>query len=280
MSVQYEELKGENDLFKQELQARELTINTLRHELQEADAQSHQTNEQLHEHVNQLSQQLKDERARSILIEQDYRRLKQDFSSMQDEYQRHKQLQQGQITERERDLERLRSQLTAKTINRVNDEALEKRLQILTESLLHKQAIIEGLQTEKSSLKLQLERFEKRLDDYEMIARSTRDSLPNTTRFDSNTAIAIDENDSNDNLRHRLPLLRETPFDVHLTKKVKRAANELDQLAIRLTIFLRRYPIVRLAVLCYVLLLHLWTFIVLCTHTPTSHVQRDLKDKL
>ncbi|CAF1095182.1 unnamed protein product [Adineta steineri] len=280
-SIEYEEIKSENELFKQELQARELTIHTLRNELQEAELLIQHSDEQYHEQLNQLNEQLKDGRSHLTLAEQDYHKLKQELISVNDDFHKQKQVYQGQLNEREHEIERLRSQLTSKTINHVNDDELEKRLQTLTESLIHKQTIIETLQTDKSSLTMQLERLEKRLDDYETI--TSKNSFQQSSKPYSTTSIPIDDNDHYDNLRYRMPLLRETPYDVDLTKKVKRAANELDRLGIRLTMFLRRYPIVRLGVLFYVILLHLWTFIVLFTYTPESHSNTNsinLKDKL
>ena len=281
--VQYEEIKAENELFKQELQAREFTIHTLRGELQEAELLVQHADEQLHEQTNQLNEQLKDERARLTLAEQDYRKLKQELTYIHDESHKQKQTHLIQLNERERELERLRSQLTAKTINHVNDDELEKRLQTLTESLIHKQTIIESLQTDKSSLTMQLERLEKRLDDFEKISLTTTNNslqqssskrLPTTTA--SSVTIDMDnngiyDNDHEENLRYRIPLLRETPYDPDIAKKVKRAANELDKLGIRLGIFLKRYPAVRLGVIFYAILLHLWTLIVLFTYTPEIH---------
>jgi chromosome segregation ATPase len=226
---------------------------------------------------------LKDERSRSTLIEQDCRRLKQELTYTHDESHKQKQTHLTQLNERERELERLRLQLTAKTINHVNDDELEKRLQSLTESLIHKQTIIEALQTDKSSLTMQLERLEKRLDDYDKISSATtNNSLQASSKrlqtSAGSTSIQMDmdnngiyDNDHEDNLRFRLPLLRETPYDPDIAKKVKRAANELDKLGIRLGIFLKRYPAVRLGVIFYTILLHLWTLIVLFTYTPEVH---------
>lgn len=281
--AEYEELKAENELFKQELQSRELTIHTLRSELQEAELLVQHADEQLHEQTNQLNEQLKDERARLVLAEQDYRKLKQELTYVQEEYQKHKQTHIIQLNERERELERLRLQLTAKTINHVNDDELEKRLQTLTESLIHKQTIIESLQTDKSSLTMQLERLEKRLDDYEKIsAMATNNSSQQSGRRLQNnsaaTTITMDmdnngmyDNEHDEQLRYRLPMLRETPYDPDIAKKMKRAANEIDRLGIRLGIFLKRYPAVRLGVIFYAILLHLWTLIVLFTYTPEVH---------
>ncbi|CAF4738113.1 unnamed protein product, partial [Rotaria magnacalcarata] len=80
--------------------------------------------------------------------------------------------------------------------------------------------------------------------DYDTI--TAKNSIQQTSRNLPTTSISIDDSEHYENLRYRMPLLRETPYDVDLTKKVKRAANELDKLGIRFTMFLRRYPSVRL----------------------------------
>lgn len=131
---------------------------------------------------------------------------------------------------------------------------------------------------------MQLERLEKRLDDYEKIASTSNNNsvLQSSRRLQTTTTGAtmitmdidqnsIYDNDHEENLRYRLPILRETPYDPDIAKKVKRAANELDKLGIRLGIFLKRYPAVRLGVIFYAILLHLWTLIVLFTYTPEVH---------
>ena len=53
-----------------------------------------------------------------------------------------------------------RCKLTTKAVNASSQEELENRLHALTETLIQKQAMIEALSTEKSSLGLQLERVE------------------------------------------------------------------------------------------------------------------------
>jgi len=50
--------------------------------------------------------------------------------------------------------------LTTKAVNASSEAELENRLHALTETLIQKQAMIEALSTEKSSLGLQLERLE------------------------------------------------------------------------------------------------------------------------
>jgi len=153
-TIEFEGLKNENELFKQELQTRELTIRTLRHDLQEIELLNQQNEEHFHLEIKQLTEQLKSEQSRLFLTEQDYQKLKNELSSDQQEFHQEKQYLKKQIHDSEKELERLRSQLTSKMINQTNDDELEKRLQTLTESLIHKQTIIEALQTDKSSLSM------------------------------------------------------------------------------------------------------------------------------
>lgn len=43
----------------------------------------------------------------------------------------------------------------------------------------------------------------------------------------------------------------ESPFDTSVTRRVKRAYSSLDAVSIRTGVFLRRYPLARILVLCY-----------------------------
>jgi hypothetical protein len=50
----------------------------------------------------------------------------------------------------------------------------------------------------------------------------------------------------------RVPsFLMESPFDTGVTRRVKRAYSSLDAVSIRTGVFLRRYPLARIFVLCY-----------------------------
>ncbi|CAF1501876.1 unnamed protein product [Didymodactylos carnosus] len=131
--------------------------------------------------------------------------------------------------------------------------------------------IPETLQTDKQSLNLQLERLEARLNDYDQISTASAQKRNTTTIQMGGDQREDDEHSNVENIRYRMPILRETPYDVDLAKKVKRAVSELDKLGIRLGVFLRRYPIVRLGVLFYAILLHAWVLLVLFTYKPETH---------
>lgn len=75
-----------------------------------------------------------------------------------------------------------------------------------------------------------------------------------------------------DDVRQRTPMfMRESPADGDVTRRVKRAANNIDRFSIRLGVFLRRYPIARVFVIIYMILLHLWVMVVLLTYQPEVH---------
>ncbi|CAG2066137.1 unnamed protein product [Timema podura] len=70
----------------------------------------------------------------------------------------------------------------------------------------------------------------------------------------------------------RVPsFLVESPFDTSVARRVKRAYSSLDAVSIRTGVFLRRYPVARTLVACYMVLLHLWVMLVLFTYTPEAH---------
>lgn len=50
----------------------------------------------------------------------------------------------------------------------------------------------------------------------------------------------------------RVPsFLEESPFDTNVARRVKRAYSNLDGVSIRTGVFLRRYPLARILMLCY-----------------------------
>lgn len=86
-------------------------------------------------------------------------------------------------------------------------------MHLLTENLIQKQTLIEGLQSENHSIFFQLERSEKRLQDYETIMSK------------SNVSIAMNDNEEG----RKDAVFRESPYDHEVTRKVKRAATEIDK---------------------------------------------------
>jgi hypothetical protein len=60
------------------------------------------------------------------------------------------------------------------------------------------------------------------------------------------------------------------PFDSRMSRRVKRAYSNLDQLGVRLGVFLRRYPLARIFSVFYVALLHFFVMFVLLSSSPSQ----------
>jgi len=171
--------------------------------------------------------------------------LREQLDYAQEELYKQKSTTSTRLAERETEIERLRSQLTTKSLGSTTEKELENRLHLLTENLIQKQTLIEALQSEKHSIFLQLERSEKRLDDYEKIFASKANS--------GSVSIRMGHGGDEEMLlpNSKEPIFRESPYDHEVTKKVKRAATEIDKFSIRLGVFLKKYPIARIFVLFY-----------------------------
>jgi K+/H+ antiporter YhaU regulatory subunit KhtT len=126
-------------------------------------------------------------------------------------------------------------------LSTTTEQELENRLHSLTESLIQKQTLIEALQSEKHSLFLQLERSEKRLEDYENIMNSRK-----------NTIINFNDDDTTNQKQNQI--FNDSPYDNEAIKKVKRAVSEIDKFSIRLGVFLKRYPIARVFIIIYMVI--------------------------
>lgn len=89
----------------------------------------------------------------------------QEIGFLREELRRTKDGLQQRVAERDAELEKLRKQITTKSMSTTSEAELEARLHALTESLIQKQTLVEALSTEKNSLSLQLERLERQLKE-------------------------------------------------------------------------------------------------------------------
>ena len=67
------------------------------------------------------------------------------------------------------------------------------------------------------------------------------------------------------------PMASIMPPQITRNLRWKKTVNDIDKFSVRLGVFLRRYPIARLIVIAYMILLHLWVTLVLLTYTPEVH---------
>ncbi|CAG2191974.1 Golgin subfamily A member 5 [Mytilus edulis] len=257
-NLEYDSVKQERDMFREELQHSRMTAENLGLELQEIESQLQQDNDSANEQIRSMEENLQEEKRIRLDFEQEILNQKQELQYTVEEMSRQKTAFQNKIADREADIEKLQNQLTTKTMSSSTEGELESRVRSLTESLIQKQTMLESLSTEKNSLTLQLERLQQQYKDIQSSSLRT-----------NTTVVQVHEEDD---VRQRLPaFMRETPTDAEVTKKMKRAVSTIDKFSIRLGVFLRRNPMSRIFIILYMVLLHVWVMVVLMTYQPEIH---------
>ncbi|XP_047719086.1 golgin subfamily A member 5 isoform X2 [Prionailurus viverrinus] len=260
-SVELEELRHEKELQKEEIQKLMGHIHQLRSELQDMEAQQVSEAESAREQLQDLQDQIAGQKASKQELEAELERQKQEFHYIEEDLYRTKNTLQSRIKDREEEIQKLRNQLTNKTLSNSSQSELENRLHQLTETLIQKQTMLESLSTEKNSLVFQLERLEQQVN-----------SASGSSNNGSSINMSGVDNGEGTRLRNVPVLFNDTETNLAgMYGKVRKAASSIDQFSIRLGIFLRRYPIARVFVIIYMALLHLWVMIVLLTYTPEMH---------
>ncbi|KAK7104738.1 golgin subfamily A member 5-like [Littorina saxatilis] len=258
-SLEYDSVRQERDMLREELQKSKMTADNLRMELQDLESQMQQENSTAQDNIQSLEDSLAEEKRRKEDVEQELLKRKQEQQYAIEELHRQKASFQSRISDREAEIEKLRNQLTTKSISSTSESELESRVRSLTESLIQKQTTLEALSTEKNSLTLQLERLGQQYRDVE-------NSLMRST------VASVNVGDHDDDVRQRLPtFMREGVTDTEVTRRVKHYVNTIDKFSIRLGVFLRRYPIARVFVIIYMAMLHVWVMVVLMTYQPEIH---------
>lgn len=262
-SSEYEEVCHERDMFKDEVNQIKYKMEQLKADLQDLEQQQQSEADLAREKIEELESVLVDEKRKREACEQQIQQHLQDLHHAQDEVRGTKTSFMAQIQERENEIQKLRNQLATKALTSTSEEELGNRVKALTENLIQKQTLIEALSTEKNSLVLQLERLEKQY----------RDVQASTSKMMAGPSASYDGfDDTDENTLSRVRSISSImPSQLNDSRKVKRAVNEIDKFSIRLGLFLRRYPVARLFVIIYMVLLHIWVLIVLLTYQPEVH---------
>ncbi|XP_039994001.1 golgin subfamily A member 5 [Xiphias gladius] len=258
MALELEELRHEKELQREEIQKLQGQVHTLRTEIQDLENQALTEAEAWREQQVQLQEQQCLQNRVKKEVEAEVERYKQELQYLEEEQHRAKTTLQSRIKDREDEIQKLRNQLTNKTLSSSSQTELENRLHQLTETLIQKQTMLEALGTEKNSLVFQLERLEQQLKN----AQGGQSGGP---------AINMSVLDGPGARQRHTPVLFSDQDSPGVYGKVRKAASTIDRFSIRLGIFLRRYPMARVFVILYMAVLHLWVMIVLLTYTPEMH---------
>lgn len=257
MALELEEVRHEKELQREEIQKLQGQIQTLRAEIQDLENQALAEAETWREQQVHLQEQQAAQNRAKQELEAEIERYKQEVQYLEEEQHRVKSSLQSRIKDREDEIQKLRNQLTNKTISSSQTE-LESRLHQLTETLIQKQTMLEALGTEKNSLVFQLERLEQQLKT----AQGGQSGGP---------SINMSALEGPGARQRNTPVLFSDQDSPGVYGKVRKAASTIDRFSIRLGIFLRRYPMARVFVILYMAALHLWVMIVLLTYSPEMH---------
>ncbi|CAN9501962.1 unnamed protein product [Ophioblennius macclurei] len=261
--VELEELRHEKEMQKEEIQRLQGQVSNLRSEVQDLENQALAEAETWREQQAQLQDQQAAQNRAKQEVEAEVERYKQELQYIEEEQHRAKSSLQSRIKDREDEIQKLRNQLTNKTLSSSQTE-LENRLHQLTETLIQKQTMLEALGTEKNSLVFQLERLEQQLK-----------SAQGGQGGGGGAAINMSGVEGPGARQRNAPVLFSDHDTPGVYGKVRKAASTIDRFSIRLGIFLRRYPMARVFVIVYMAVLHLWVMIVLLTYSPEIHNHPD-----
>ncbi|XP_061825014.1 golgin subfamily A member 5 [Nerophis lumbriciformis] len=258
-AVEIEELRHEKELQREEIQKLQCQVHSLQTDLQDLESQSLAETETWRDQAVQLEEQQASLNRIKQELEAEVERLKQELQYLEEQQHRAKTTLQSRVKDREDEIQKLRNQLTNKTLSSSSQTELENRLHQLTKTLIQKQTMLEALGTEKSSLVFQLERLEQQL--------KSSDGVPTG----GGSAIDMSTIEGPGTRQRNIPVLFSNQESPGVYGKVQKAASTIDRFSIRLGIFLRRYPIARVFVILYMAVLHLWVMIVLLTYSPEMH---------
>lgn len=260
-----EQLRKEVELLHQESASQSKQLQSVRNDLHMCELQQEEHRQKAESEIDRLQKKVQDERARRQTAEEDCRihleELKTSKSDMNHQHEYLKTCLKAKEDEISQ-LKRQQAQVSSHTSLSSNDTTeLEARVRNLATILIQKQGALEALIAERNSLRLKLERTEK---------QST--AAPGVQISMGNGGTVLNVNESDSGTRLRVPtLLSESPGDTVVTRRVKIAYSSLDTLGIRIGAFLRRYPLARILVIIYMVLLHLWVALVLFSYSPEGY---------
>lgn len=251
--LEIDTLKEENKQFQEEIQSMRNEIDNSKTSMNSMCRQHEETVKMLHHNDEALRNELRSEKERALQLESELRVLNQELLATRKQMANQMETHSLNLQQKEKQIERFKANFAAA---QADPSTYETRIRSLTQTLVDKQNSVEAITAERNALRFQLEKAENQL----------RDSAFNNSTERNHLCLA----NHTDDVKAQFPILmRENPFDNRVARRVKRAYSTLDSAGIRLGAFLRRYPLMRIVVLMYVGLLHLWVMFVLLSSTPT-----------
>ncbi|XP_068155468.1 golgin-84 [Drosophila tropicalis] len=259
-------LEMEHNALKQELEHNNEELQRLRLQLEDQISQIRQFEFELstaRQREELLAKELSQSRDSNVSHESEHRLLNQELNSSISTLKQKLSQQTAITAEREQQLQQLRKRLNEGGHQTTVKIDYESRLQALTESLVERQSLLERVTGERNALRLQYEKMQSQLQQNAHMV--DMEHQRGNTNSRSNALLS----NSTDDAKAQFPtLMHPSPFDNRVARRFKRALRQADSMGIRVGAFLRRYPMMRISVILYVALLHLWVMFVLLSTTP------------
>lgn len=251
LMAELDQLQQERDLLREETVQSNSQLQQCRKEIARLEARYEGEIRQIREVSSLAETRMLEERAKKELVENELRQLDEELRYVREDLSQQKVQSAGRIQQLEIELSKVRNQLTSKQNNSrtPSEDELEQRLRTLTETLIAKQAVLEKVQSERSSLLLQLE-------------RATKERTSNGTPSENETSTRVLLNITDDEL---------AKVTTGVSRRMRHAYSSLDSLNFRFGQALRRRPAARLVLFFYMVMLHFWVAFVLLTYTPEMH---------
>lgn len=260
LTIQLEEIRHEKEEILSKYNNIKQKLNDIEIQYSELEQQMSKENDELATIVEDLKSNNKMERNLRQEAEQEVGRLRKKNVDVQADLTMRTQEYTSRLQERDSDICKLRNQLLVRSKSGPNENELEHRVHSLTDTIIQKQTTIENLIASKHSLTLQLERANNSLEELEK-RPNLEDSKIRERRMANSVPVLIDDEDIR--------------LDYHNSGIIKQKAKEtlrtIDIFSIRLGVFLKRYPIARIFILVYGILLHIWVMVILLVDEPEVH---------
>eukprot|EP01118_Nematostelium_gracile_P018227 TRINITY_DN803_c0_g1_i2.p1 TRINITY_DN803_c0_g1~~TRINITY_DN803_c0_g1_i2.p1 ORF type:complete len:735 (-),score=198.23 TRINITY_DN803_c0_g1_i2:711-2915(-) len=250
-----------------------IDLNELNYKLNDLEEKSTQDTKQHQLQLKDMDQQLQREKKNIQALHLELASKSHEIVLLNQELDREREAHQKTIKSKQ-EIQKVQNQST-RANPASSQEELENRLQSLTEHLIQKQNQLENALSEKQYLQLQLENVvqknskekERELEDY-VIKVNNETSRRNRNGSQSER--------NGPRLRSLASMVESTPYyetnqSSALSRRVVGAARFLDSVSTITGIYLGNYPLIRLAVIIYVVFLHLWVTYVFMTFNPEVH---------
>ncbi|CRK98300.1 CLUMA_CG011662, isoform A [Clunio marinus] len=253
LQVQLEELKSERDHLQSEVELLTKRFDESRNFIEKMEHKHRMMQADAEDKLSTLENSISQLNLKCSHYEEEIQFQKQEIARVREEMLNQKTVMTTKLHDKENELRRMKNSVRESQVQ----IEIENRMQSLTQSLLSKQNNLENVTAERNGLKLQ---FEKLSHQHEALLLQMRQERPQI--------IHINETDD---AKSQVPnFMMVNPFDSRMSRRVKRAYSNLDQLGVRLGVFLRRYPLARISSIFYVALLHIFVVFVLLSSTPSQ----------